>query len=110
MKKQYIFTIIFGLLLVSGYAKPPKTTYFAGKWDGNAVQINNPQVVNKNAYCITQITINGKKVKTIYKIGGIEFDPASYGFEPQSQLLIAIKHRHDCEPTFNSSGFKVQRD
>jgi hypothetical protein len=102
--------MIFGLLMLSALAKPPKTSYFVGKWDGNAIQINNPQVINKTSFCITQITINGKKVKTTYKIGGIEFDPATYGFEPEAELLIAIKHRHDCDPTFHSSGFKVQRD
>jgi hypothetical protein len=110
MKKQYIFTMIFGLLVLQLWSKPPKTSYFAGKWDGNVVQINNPQVVNKNAFCITQITINGKKVKTMYKIGGIEFDPKDYDFEAGTELLIAIKHRQDCDPTFQSSGFKVQRD
>jgi hypothetical protein len=110
MKKQYIFTMIFGLLIFQLWAKPPKTTYFVGKWDGNTVQINNPQIVNKNAFCIAEIMINGKKVKTNYKIGGIEFDPATYGFVSGTELLIAIKHRHDCDPTFHSSGFKVQRD
>lgn len=110
MRKQYIFTIVFGLLLTLTYAKPPKTSYFVGKWDGNTIQINNPQVVNKKQFCILNITVNGKKIKTEYKIGGIEFDPSEYGFKEGAELLITISHRKDCEPTFHSKGFRPQKD
>jgi hypothetical protein len=110
MRKQYIFTMVFGLLLFYASAKPPKTSYFVGKWDGNTIQINNPQVVNKKKFCVLNITVNGKKIKTTYKIGGIEFDPTEYGFTEGTELLITISHRSDCEPTFNSKGFKIQKD
>lgn len=110
MAKQYIFTMVFGLLLIYPYAKPPKTSYFVGKSDGNLIQINNPQVVNKKQFCITNVTINGKKIKTDYKIGGVEIDLTAYGFEEGTELLVTITHKNDCEPTFHSAGFKSQKD
>jgi hypothetical protein len=110
MRNQYIFTMVFGLLLFSAYAKPPKTSYFVGKYDGNLIQINNPQVVNKKQFCVLNITVNGKKIKTDYKIGGVEFNPSEYGFAEGTELLITISHRKDCEPTFHSQGFKSQKD
>lgn len=107
---QYIFTIVFGLLFNFAYAGKPKTTYYTGVWDGNAVQLNNPNVVGKNKYCIVKMTVNGQKIKTNYKIGGIEFDPATYGLKEGDELLISIISQSDCEPTFHSKGFNQQRD
>jgi hypothetical protein len=108
--KQYIFTIVFGLLLNIGYAQKTKTTYFVGVWDGNMIQINNPNVVGKNSFCVQKIVINGKKIKTNYKIGGIEINPEEFNFKPEDELLIQIDSKKDCEPTFHSKGFKLQRD
>ena len=108
--KQYIFTIIFGLLISVAHAKKPKTTYYVGVWDGTAVQINNPNVVGKKKFCVLSMTINGKKIKTNYKIGGIEFNPADYGFKEGDELLFTMNSRQDCEATFHSKGFILQRD
>ncbi|CAG5087610.1 hypothetical protein [Parvicella tangerina] len=108
--KQYIFTIIFGLLVIVATAGKPKTSYFTGKWDGNMVQINNPKRANKNKFCIKKIYVNGKKIKANYKSQGIEFDPSAYGFEEGQELLIEIISKDDCEPTFHSEGFIPQRD
>lgn len=107
--KQYIFTIIFGLLVFGASAKHKKSYYYVGVWDGNSVQINNPNVVNKNKYCISLIRVNGKKVKTNYNIGGIEFNPASLEFKQGQEFLIEIVAKKDCEPSFNSKGFSIQR-
>lgn len=107
---QYIFTMVFGLLLSFGYAAKPKNVYFTGSWDGNLIQINNPQAVGKNQFCVTKIFINGKKIKTDYKTQGIEFNPSDYGFSEGQELLIQIIHGDDCEPTFHSQGFHPQRD
>lgn len=108
--KQYIFTIIFGLLVLTATAGKPKTAYFTGKWDGNMVQINNPQKANKNDFCIRKLYVNGKKIKVNYKSQGIEFDPSEYGFKEGDELLIQIISNNDCEPTFHSEGFIPQRD
>lgn len=108
--KQYIFTIIFGLLIVSAQAKKPKTTYYVGVWDGTAVQLNNPNVVGKRKFCVKKMTINGQKIKTNYKIGGIEFNPADYGFKEGDEILLEVISLADCEATFHSKGFSIQRD
>lgn len=108
--KQYIFTIIFGLLVLVATAGKPESSYFTGKWDGNMVQINNPKNANKNKYCIKKIYVNGKKIKVNYKSQGIEFNPADYGFEEGQDLLIEIQAKDDCEPSFHSEGFIPQRD
>ena len=108
--KQYIFTIIFGLLLVSAQAKKPKTTYYVGVWDGTAVQLNNPNLVGKKKFCVKSIIINGQKVKTNYKIGGIEFNPSDYGFNEGDEILLEIVSLPDCAATFHSKGFSIQRD
>jgi hypothetical protein len=108
--KQYIFTIIFGLLVFTATAKKPKVVYYVGVWDGTAVQINNPNVVGKNKYCIERMTINGKKIKIDYKIGGLEFNPADYGFKEGDEVLLTLMTKSDCEPTFHSKGFSLQRD
>lgn len=108
--KQYIFTIIFGLLVISATAGKPKSSYFTGKWDGNMIQINNPQKANKNKYCIKKVYVNGKKIKVNYKSQGIQFNPGQYGFNSGEELLIEIKQNDDCEPTFHSEGFIPQRD
>lgn len=105
---RLIFTMIFVLLLFSATAGNKKPYYYVGVWDGNALQINNPNVVNKNKFCIKSIRINGAKIKTNYKIGGIEINPASYGFEVGQEFLIEIMANKDCEPTFHSEGFKLQ--
>lgn len=105
---RLIFTMVFGLLLFSATAGNGKPFYFVGVWNGNALQINNPNVVNKNKFCVSSIRINGVKVKTNYKIGGIEIDPANYGFKKGQELLIEISGKKDCEPTFHSEGFNLQ--
>ena len=107
---QYIFTIIFGLLVIVATAGKPKSSYFTGTWDGNMVQINNPQKANKNKYCIKKIYVNGKKIKVNYKSQGIQFDLSAYGFTAGEELLIEIIQNNDCEPTFHSEGFIPQRD
>ncbi|MCB9194807.1 MAG: hypothetical protein H6598_01100 [Flavobacteriales bacterium] len=108
--KQYIFTIVFGLLTILSFAGKPKTVYFTGTWDGNMIQINNPQEVGKNKFCVAKIYVNGKKIKTDYKTQGIEFDLSAFGFKEGDELLIQIDHSSDCEPTFHSEGFIPQRD
>lgn len=108
--KQYIFTIIFGLLVLTAMAVKPKTSYFTGKWDGNMIQINNPQKANKNKFCIKKIYVNGKKIRTDYKSQGIEFNPGDFGFTEGEELLIEIIANDDCEPSFHSTGFIPQRD
>jgi len=95
--------------MIGAEAKNKETYYFVGVWDGNTVQINNPNVVNKNKYCISLIRINGKKVKTNYKIGGIEINPSNFEFKEGQEFLIQIDAKKDCEPSFNSSGFNIQR-
>lgn len=107
--KQYIFTIIFALLILGAQAKHKESYYYVGVWDGSSVQINNPNIVNKNKFCIGLIRINGKKVKTNYKIGGIEINPANFEFKKGQEFLIEIVAKKDCEPSFNSTGFKIQR-
>ena len=102
--------MIFGLLVITATAKKPKVVYYVGVWDGNAVQINNPNVVGKNKYCVQNMTINGKKIKTDYKIGGIEFNPANYDFKEGDEILLTLYTRTDCEVTFHSKGFILQRD
>ena len=101
--------MVFGLLVFSAHSKSKQTYYFVGVWDGNVVQINNPNVVNKNKYCISLIRINGKKVKANYKIGGIEFNPSALELKEGQEFLIEITAKKDCEPSFNSKGFRLQR-
>ena len=62
------------------------------------------------SFCVKKIVINGKKIKTNYKIGGIEINPEELDFKPEEELLIQIDSKKDCEPTFHSKGFRVQRD
>ncbi len=107
--RQLIFTIVFGLLVISAFAGRKKSYYFVGVWDGKEVKINNPNVVNKNKFCIKYIRINGVKIKANYKEGGIIIDPKTYGFSQGKEFLFEIVANEDCEPSFHSEGFKMQR-
>lgn len=106
--KHFLFTILFGLLCVTLTANGGKTLYFVGVWDGNSIQINNPQRTDKNKFCINKIQINGVKIKTDYKTGGIEIDASALGFKAGDQMLIEIKTEGDCDPSFHSAGFHIQ--
>jgi len=106
--KNFLFTILFGLLTVTLTAGGGKTYYFVGVWDGNNIQVNNPQQTDKNKFCIKTIRINGVKVKADYKIGGIDIDAKALGFKSGQELLIEINTKEDCEPSFHSEGFTLQ--
>jgi hypothetical protein len=108
--KQYISTLFFGLLLNTSLAGNGKTYHFTGVWDGNSVQIINPQVVNKNKFCIHKMYINGVKIKGKFKSGGIELDLSDYGFTKDDDLLITMECKSDCNPSFHSEGFILQQD
>jgi hypothetical protein len=67
-------------------------------------------VDNKNTYCIGLIRINGEKVKTNCKIGGLEVNPANFEFKERQAFLIEIVAEKACEPSFNSKGRSIQRE
>jgi hypothetical protein len=108
--RQYIFTLLFGLLLNSAFAGDGKTYHFTGVWDGNSVQIINPQEIGKNKFCIQKMYVNGVKIKGKFKTGGIELDLTDYGFTKDDDLLITITCKSNCNPSFHSEGFILQKD
>jgi len=59
--KQYIFTIIFGLLILWPKKKNKETYYYAGVWGGSTIQRNNTNLAHKNMYFSSLIRINGEK-------------------------------------------------
>jgi hypothetical protein len=73
--KQYICTIIFGLLILGHKKKNKETYYYVGLWSERIIQRNNPNLAHKNMYFSSLIRINGEKVNENYNIGGLEINP-----------------------------------
>ena len=73
--KQYIFTIIFGLLILGPKKKNKETHYYVGVWGGSTIQRNNTNQAHKNMCFSGLIRINDEKVNENYNIGGLEINP-----------------------------------
>jgi len=73
--KQYIFTIIFELLILGSQIKTRQTYWYVSLWSEITIHTKSPNLTYKNMPCSGLIRINGEKVKINYKIGGIEINP-----------------------------------